>query len=106
MAELEKQKLFAIDTETTSIVADAGGFGGNQFFLAAEDRVSISRFGAPMGAKRLSLAKVREKLAPILADKTIKKIGQNIKYDMLVLRNAGLAAGGRVFRYYGRLILS
>jgi DNA polymerase-1 len=37
------------------------------------------------------------KLSPLLADENIKKIGQNIKYDLLVLKNAGIPVKGVYF---------
>ena len=40
---------------------------------------------------------VREKLGPILADEKIRKIGQNIKYDMLILENAKMPLKGVYF---------
>jgi DNA polymerase-1 len=49
---------------------------------------------APLGSKHLQIEAVRQKLAPILADENVKKIGQNIKYDMLVLRNAQMPIKG------------
>ena len=94
--ELKKQKSFAVDTETTSIVSMRADLVGISFSWQAETGFYIP-VRAPMGAKRLPLAMVREKLAPIFADKAIKKIGQNIKYDMLVLRNAGLPLAGVYF---------
>ncbi|MGA2171914.1 MAG: DNA polymerase I [Sedimentisphaerales bacterium] len=94
--ELKKQKSFAVDTETTSIVSMRADLVGISFSWQAKTGFYIP-VRAPMGAKRLSLAMVREKLAPIFADKAIKKIGQNIKYDMLVLRNAGLPLAGVYF---------
>ncbi|MEN6308444.1 MAG: DNA polymerase I, partial [Anaerohalosphaeraceae bacterium] len=39
---------------------------------------------------RLDLNKIRPVLAPVLADAKRYKIGQNLKYDMLVLENAGM----------------
>ena len=42
-------------------------------------------------------AAVLERLAPILTDPGIRKVGQNIKYDMVVLRNAGLKVEGVAF---------
>ena len=94
--ELKKQKSFAVDTETTSIVPMRADLVGISFSWQAKTGFYIP-VRAPMGAKRLPLAMVREKLAPIFADKAIKKIGQNIKYDMLVLRNAGLPFAGVYF---------
>ncbi|MDD5459471.1 MAG: DNA polymerase I, partial [Phycisphaerae bacterium] len=50
-----------------------------------------------LGAGCLGIKMVREKLGPIFADENIKKIGQNIKYDMLILKNAGLELKGIFF---------
>ncbi|MHC4439239.1 MAG: DNA polymerase I [Planctomycetota bacterium] len=93
LAKLKKQKLFAIDTETTAVNAMRAELvgmsfswqGGQGFYLPVK---------APLGAKYLDVGAVRQKLAPILADESIKKIGQNIKYDMLVLANARMPVKG------------
>ena len=42
--------------------------------------------GAP---EQLSEQEVFAKLAPLLADENIKKVGQNLKYDKNVLARAG-----------------
>ncbi|MCJ7728572.1 MAG: DNA polymerase I [Sedimentisphaerales bacterium] len=96
LAELQKQKVFAIDTETTSLAPMRADLVGISFSWQPKSGFYIP-VRAPVGARHLSPAKIREKLAPILADPTVKKIGQNIKYDMLVLRNAGLPLGGVYF---------
>jgi len=96
LAELEKQKLFAIDTETTSIAPMRADLVGISFSWQPKTGFYIP-VRAPVGAKYLSPAKIREKLGPILAGPAVKKIGQNIKYDMLVLRNAGLPLKGVYF---------
>ncbi len=96
VTELKKQKIFAIDTETTAI----------QPMRAELVSINISwreRTGfylpvrAPMGSKHLDIKAVRNELAPILADEDIKKVGQNIKYDLLVLQNAGIPLKGIYF---------
>jgi len=91
--ELKKQKSFAIDTETTSLAAMRADLVGISFSWQPKTGFYIP-IRSPMGAKRISLSVVREKIGPILADQTIKKVGQNIKYDILVLRNAGLPLKG------------
>ena len=91
--ELQKQKLFAIDTETTSINAMRAELVGMSFSWQ-QGRGFYLPVKAPLGAKHLEIEAVRRKLAPILADESIKKIGQNIKYDMLVLRNAQMPVKG------------
>ncbi|MHC4890906.1 MAG: DNA polymerase I, partial [Planctomycetota bacterium] len=90
---LKKQKLFALDTETTSLNAMRAALVGISFSWQSHKGFYLP-LKTPLGAKHLGVAAVRRKLAPILADENVKKIGQNIKYDMLVLQNAGLPVKG------------
>jgi len=89
----KKQKLFAIDTETTAINAMRADLVGISFSWQPKKAFYLP-LKAPLGQKHLSITEVRRKLAPILADESIKKIGQNIKYDMLVLKNAKMPIKG------------
>ncbi len=93
LPELKKQKLFAIDTETTSIQAMRADLVGISFSWKEHTGYYLP-VKAPLGTKHLDIAVVRRELAPILADENVKKIGQNIKYDMLVLQNAGMPIKG------------
>jgi len=93
LTSLKKQKLFAIDTETTSINAMRADLVGISFSWQPHQAFYLP-LKAPLGAKHLDVAAVRRKLAPILADENVKKIGQNIKYDMLVLQNAQMPVKG------------
>lgn len=86
---------FAIDTETTSqdpMVADLVGIS-----IAPEPHHAVyipcghRYIGAPA---QLSLETLREHLQPLLADETIGKVGQNIKYDWTVLRRHGFTLAG------------
>ncbi len=95
-AELKKQKLFALDTETTSTDAMRADLVGISFSWQPS-RAFYLPLKAPLGAKHLDIKMVRKKLAPILADPNIKKIGQNIKYDLLVLENAQMPVKGIYF---------
>jgi len=96
LPELKKQKLFAIDTETTSIQAMRADLVGISFSWKEHTGYYLP-VKAPLGTKHLDIAVVRRELAPILADENVKKIGQNIKYDMLVLQNAGMPIKGGHF---------
>jgi DNA polymerase-1 len=96
LADLKKQKLFAIDTETTSIFPMHADLVGMSFSWLPHHAFYLP-VKAPLGSNHLALTKVRPKLAPILADETVKKIGQNIKYDMLVLQNAQMPIRGVYF---------
>ncbi|QDU88640.1 DNA polymerase I [Pirellulimonas nuda] len=51
----------------------------------------------PAGDAVLPLAGVVETLRPLLEDPTIGKIGQNLKYDLVVLRGVGLRVSGVEF---------
>ena len=46
--------------------------------------------------EQLNLDRVLDALRPILESESIAKVGQNIKYDALVLRNAGVELAGIV----------
>ena len=92
---LEKKKSFAFDVETTSkrpvwarLVGISFSFeDGNAFYLPLAHRY----LGVP---EQLEFKAVCEKLKPILEDKSIKKCGHNIKYDLIVMSNEGIALDG------------
>ena len=92
---LAKKKSFAFDVETTSkrpvwarLVGISFSFeDGNAFYLPLAHRY----LGVP---EQLEFKVVREKLKPILEDKSIKKCGHNIKYDLIVMSNEGIALDG------------
>jgi len=95
IAQLEKAGSFAFDTETTSLVAVQAELVG----LSIAARAGHGWY-VPIGHRYLGVAKqlpqqlVIEKLRPLLEGDSCKKIGQNIKYDALVLRRAGVELGG------------
>jgi len=93
LSELKKQRLFAIDTETTSIQAMRADLVGISFSWKEHTGYYLP-VKAPLGTKHLDIAVVRRELAPILMNENVKKVGQNIKYDMLVLQNAGIPVKG------------
>jgi len=70
--ELSKQSIFAIDTESTSIFPMRAELVGISISWKENAGFYIP-VKAPIGAKRLSITSVREKLTPILIDKNNKK---------------------------------
>ncbi len=92
-AQLRTAKLIALDTETTSTNARWADPVGISLCWEIGKAAYIP-LRAPAGAATLEIELVRATLAPILADAAIPKIGQNIKYDLIVLRQQGIEVNG------------
>ncbi len=96
MEELQKQKRFSFDTETTSINPRWADLVGLSFAWREGEAYYLAVRG-PEGEACLDPATTLQRLRPILEDPTIEKIGQNLKYDMIVLRSAGVHVRGVAF---------
>jgi len=96
MKELRKQKLISVDTETTSRNAVRAELVGVSLCWEPHRAFYVPVKG-PLGSSHLDVATVRRELAPILADDRVKKIGQNLKYDLIVLRNTKMPVRGVFF---------
>ena len=96
--QLKKAKIFAIDLETTSLHPVQARVVG--ISLSCEEGVACyiplahRYLGVP---DQLNLDLVLQKLKPLLEDPQLKKVGQNIKYDLIVLRNEGINLQGVAF---------
>jgi DNA polymerase-1 len=95
LAALQSQPRFCIDTETTAIDPLRADLVGLSFCWKAGEAYYLPLKG-PAGSNLLDQATTLEALRPILGDPAIEKVGQNIKYDMLALRRAGVALAGPV----------
>ncbi len=91
--ELQQQPVFCVDLETTSLNAVRADIVGWAICWEPDHGIYIPVQGPPMQQK-LDPATVLAGLKPILEDSEITKINQNIKYDMLVLRHAGVELKG------------
>ncbi|PXF64192.1 DNA polymerase I [Kangiella spongicola] len=98
LKKLEKSELFAFDTETTSLNYMEAELVGMSFALdngeAAYLPVAHSYMGVP---KQLDRDDVLKQMKPLLESDEIKKVGQNLKYDMSVLARYGITLGGIEF---------
>ena len=98
LEKLENSPLIAVDTETTSLdymIADLVGISiavepGNAAYIP----FGHDYLGAPL---QLSKEMVLNALKPILENPQIKKVGQNLKYDMSVLAQQGIDLRGVAF---------
>ncbi len=89
--EAEKTEWLSVDTETTSknpMEADLVGISlcfdkKSSYYIPLAHRY----IGAP---KQLDMKEALNLLSPILSDPKVKKVGQNIKYDYIVLKKYGI----------------
>ena len=85
---LNEQSVIAIDTETSSLNPLEADLVGISFSYASNKACYI-----PLAHKNIESLKkklVLEKIKPILEDPSIKKVGQNIKFDFTVLKQNGI----------------
>jgi DNA polymerase-1 len=95
-AELAGQKCISIDTETTHLWPRWAEIVGYSFAWKDEEAWYIP-VRAPEGDLCLDPTEVLETLRPVLENPSIQKIGQNLKYDYIVLRSAGIRLAGIAF---------
>jgi DNA polymerase-1 len=98
VAALEQSERFAFDTETTSLDAMRADLVGLSFAVTAGEAwyvpVGHHYLGMP---EQLPLDRVLEAVRPLLASPRQLKIGQNLKYDILVLARAGIEVSGPIY---------
>ena len=95
ISELKASKLFAIDTETTSLKYMDAKLVGISFCMKAGTAAYLPLTHDYVGApKQLNIDDTLLKLKPLLEDPTVLKVGQNLKYDRSVLLNHGITLKG------------
>ncbi|MGQ9509391.1 MAG: DNA polymerase I [Thermodesulfobacteriota bacterium] len=95
LEDLKRASWIAIDFETTSphpmwadLVGISFSFIPHQAFY-----IPIGHRGAK-SPPQLPLSQVLERLKPILEDPTLKKVGQNLKYEWIILKRHGIQLQG------------
>ncbi|WP_165156434.1 DNA polymerase I [Parabacteroides sp. ZJ-118] len=89
---LSGQEFFAFDTETDGIDPLEAGLVGMSFAVRENEAWYV-----PVPADPVEAARVVERFAPALRDPGSLKIGQNIKFDILVLRKYDARVAGPLF---------
>ncbi len=87
---LNAQKEICFDTETTGIDANAVELVGMSFAVKKGEAYYI-----PIPEDQVEAQKIVNEFKPVLENEKIDKIGQNIKYDALVLKWYGVEVKGR-----------
>src|SRR5205807_6103345 len=85
LQKLRQQKRFAFDTETDDLGAMRSGIIGMSFSWSHGTGYYVPVNG-PEGCTYLPLQRVLTDVKPILEDPAIAKVGHNIKYDLLVMK--------------------
>jgi DNA polymerase I len=95
LEKINQAKLVCFDTETTSLDPMTAKIVGMSFSVEAGTGAYLplthDYFDAP---EQLNFSATLAKVKPILEDPSIKKVGQNLKYDQHVLANHGIALRG------------
>lgn len=95
IAAAHEQGVLAIDTETDSLDAITGRLCGICLAVAPGRAcyIPVGHRGADMfsdAPQQLAQDLVLAKLKPLLADESVLKVGQNLKYDICILAGLGL----------------
>ena len=95
VSEIKKKKIFAIDTETTSLeVMNAKLVGISMSLKKGEAAyIPINHMDAAE-EEQINENQIVKLLKPLLEDNSIIKIGQNIKYDAHIFLNLGIKMRG------------
>lgn len=92
VAELKKHKEICFDTETTGIDANDAELVGLSFCITPGEAYYV-----PCPADQKRTAEILAHFQPLFSDPKKTWVGQNLKYDMLVLKWYGMELAGNIF---------
>ena len=90
--EIKNKNIICFDTETTSTEAMLADLVGLSFSAAEGEAVYI-----PIPADRDEAQRIVDMVKPIYENPSTLKVGQNMKYDIMVLAAYGVKVGGKMF---------
>jgi DNA polymerase-1 len=91
LSHLEESVMFSFDTETTGVDAMNADIVGLSFSTKAHEAWYV-----PISRNREQAAKLLQRFQPLFASSQ-QKIGQNIKYDLLMLKQYGIEVAGFLY---------
>lgn len=92
LANLSKQEFFCFDTETTGTNTISDELVGFSFSWK-----EFEAFYIPIPKGRGEAEKFLQRFKPIFENESVLKIGQNIKFDLLMLKQYGIELKGKMF---------
>ncbi len=90
--KLKKAGSFCFDTETTGLLSIAAELVGIAFSIKPG-----KAFYVPFPEDQDKTRELLQKLKPLFEDASVEKTGQNIKFDIGVLKNYGIEVKGKLF---------
>lgn len=90
--KLLTSEILALDTETTGTDPMMAELVGMSFCITENQA-----FYVPIPAEREEAIKIVKEFEPVFKNENSLKVGQNIKYDLLVLQNYGIEVKGKLF---------
>ncbi|MCE9680442.1 DNA polymerase I [Shewanella sp. AS1] len=98
LEKLAKAELIAIDTETTSLNYMQAKLVGISFAVEPGKAAYLPLgHDYPDAPEQLDMTQALAKLKPLLEDANLKKVGQNLKYDMSIFAGVGITLRGIAF---------
>ncbi|MBV7528667.1 DNA polymerase I [Chitinophaga sp. sic0106] len=92
IAQLQQQPQLSFDTETTGKDPNEADLVGMSFSFKSGEAYYI-----PLPADKAGVISILEEFRPLFENEAITFIGQNLKYDMIMLKWYGFAIKGPVF---------
>jgi len=92
ISSLHNEKEICFDTETTGLDANQASIVGMSFSVKEG---TASYVACPEDKNELK--KILDKFIPLFNNSSIIWIGQNLKYDLLILKNIGIELAGNIF---------
>lgn len=93
VATMSGQPRISFDTETTSVSPTQADLVGCSFAWRDGEAYYVP-LRAPAADRTVDPAAALDILRPLLEDPRVGKVGQNLKYDMIVMRTAGVEVRG------------
>ena len=90
--KLLTSKILSLDTETTGTEPMEAELVGMSFSIAENEA-----FYVPVPSEQSEALKIVNEFRPVFENEKSLKVGQNIKYDMIVLQNYGVEVKGALF---------
>jgi DNA polymerase-1 len=90
--KIKSSETLCIDTETTNTEAMLAELVGMSFAVQEGEAYYI-----PVPADQVEAQRIVNKLKPLYENESTLKVGQNLKYDIMVLANYGVEVKGKMF---------